>query len=725
MKSRSPGRVVRAGLSVAMMFLFATLPAMPGAAASCVDAGDSIPGAFPSAAVSQIEPTGRAAAAAPLRPEHARWLEDAAPIITRVERDVFAALGTDRERETFIGFFWRQRDPLPDTPQNEFQAEYAERVRFADENFHIGSSKRGSQTDRGYYYCLLGKPLERHFYTTQSQIWPLELWFYQGETGFGLPPYFYLIFYQAQGLGEYKLYYPGAEGPEKLVIPQMLGRTLNRAAAQDVLKQLGVELSQAAISYIPGEQPFGMEAFASDNLIASIRRFPEKKVADGYARNYLAFKDRVETEHFDSFIGSAWTAKVLATGGQPFLHWAVEPDRMSFGRDGGAYYAAFELDLRLEDAAGRPVFERSEQIPLRLTEAQYKTYAARRFAFQDLLPVVPGDYRLLVLLKNRTGRDFTSFETRLSVPETAAASPGAIFLYHRRDPVPEARANGLKAFAFGGHDHLVGARNEFPPGTELGIYVQPGRPVPEGAVWLVEVASVDTAAKAASFRTPALPAEAGADGASLGPVSLASVAPGYYRAEATLLSRAGEGLWRRTENFILLAQAAPVAPWVYAKTHGPFPGPEHLKVLAAQSLLAGRYEDARAAASRALEMRDEPGIRLLLGKSLYALSDHRASLDVLAPLEAAADTETAKVIALNQAALKNWEAALVHLERLLSEASEIGVLNLAAECHLNLGRPDRALALARKSLGLLPDQPVMTALEARAVRLLEAQKKSS
>ena len=111
-----------------------------------------------------------AASAAPadpaLTPAHRAWLEEVTPIITKVEREVFLKLRTDVERDKFIRFFWRQRDPLPDTSENEFYKEYMERVHFADRYFGIGSSRRGCLTERGFYYLLLGKPLERNIFAT-------------------------------------------------------------------------------------------------------------------------------------------------------------------------------------------------------------------------------------------------------------------------------------------------------------------------------------------------------------------------------------------------------------------------------------------------------------------------------------------------------------------------------------------------------------------------------
>jgi hypothetical protein len=62
-----------------------------------------------------------AAAVEKLSPEMQRWIEDVSPILTKTERAVFNKLQTDADRAKFVRFFWRMRDPYPDTAENEFK----------------------------------------------------------------------------------------------------------------------------------------------------------------------------------------------------------------------------------------------------------------------------------------------------------------------------------------------------------------------------------------------------------------------------------------------------------------------------------------------------------------------------------------------------------------------------------------------------------------------------
>jgi GWxTD domain-containing protein len=657
-----------------------------------------------------------------LLPAHREWLEDVSPIITKAERQVFSQLKKNAERDKFIQLFWRQRDPYPDTAENEFKKEYMARVRFADQNFGHSTSKRGSQTERGYYYLLLGPPLERSFFTTVSQLWPLELWFYKGEIQYGLPAYFYLIFYQREGLGEYHLYSPGVEGPEKLIIPTLAGRTITRAVAYDIIKKVSAELAGASLGYIPGDQTLQSGVLSSNTVIASIGSLPEKKYSDAYARTYLSYKDYVETDYSHDYIESSFAGKTFEQGGRAFFHWALEPKKINFSERGGRYQASFELILRLEDDSGNLVLEKEEEVPLSITPEQYKAHASQLFAFQDILPVIPGRFRLFGLLKNKTAGDFTSFAATVTVPEeTRGLGFGGLILYHGREKLPESQGRLWKAFSFGGNHYLVNTGNEFPVQGSLGAYVRvlnlKAANLDPGKTRVVfEVRGSDSQSGGLSqTRTLAEALAPDGEGLDIGPFSISSLKPGYYSAEISLVGEDNQKLVSARDNLVVLSQPYPVVPWVYARVHEPLPSPELLFTLSSEYFLSGRYEKARELAGQSLGIKDEARTRILLARSLYGLGKYRDSLEAAIPAyEATKSREAAKTIAADYAGLKDWSSALTYLERLMAEATETSVLNLAAECYLNLNQPDRALPLLQKSLEIDPNQPSIKALEEKA-----------
>jgi GWxTD domain-containing protein len=87
-----------------------------------------------------------------------KWAEGALRfLMTRPERTTWERATDPAQRAEFITAFWRRRDPNPDTPENEFRYEIERRIRYADARF-AADEKRGSATDRGLVFVLLGPP---------------------------------------------------------------------------------------------------------------------------------------------------------------------------------------------------------------------------------------------------------------------------------------------------------------------------------------------------------------------------------------------------------------------------------------------------------------------------------------------------------------------------------------------------------------------------------------
>lgn len=78
-------------------------------------------------------------------------------LLSSAESRAYSRLSDQVSRAEFVARFWRARDPRPDTPENEFRREFERRVAFADENLSEGST-RGSLTDRGMVFVLMGPP---------------------------------------------------------------------------------------------------------------------------------------------------------------------------------------------------------------------------------------------------------------------------------------------------------------------------------------------------------------------------------------------------------------------------------------------------------------------------------------------------------------------------------------------------------------------------------------
>jgi len=126
-----------------------------------------------------------------------KWLEEEVVyIMSPIEKEVFLKLKTDRERDLFIEAFWKHRDPTPGTPENEFKKEHYSRIRYVNHFFGRQAPRPGWRTDRGRMYIILGEPNDIQRFEGKTQVYPTEIWFYQGKTNLGLPPGFNIVFFK-------------------------------------------------------------------------------------------------------------------------------------------------------------------------------------------------------------------------------------------------------------------------------------------------------------------------------------------------------------------------------------------------------------------------------------------------------------------------------------------------------------------------------------------------
>lgn len=95
-------------------------------------------------------------------------------LMTKSEKFEWDRIRDSLERAAFIVRFWQSRDPSPDTPENEFRSEFERRIRFSDAYFTV-EEKRGSETDRGLVFALLGPPTYIAQFSLTSQDDPVQV----------------------------------------------------------------------------------------------------------------------------------------------------------------------------------------------------------------------------------------------------------------------------------------------------------------------------------------------------------------------------------------------------------------------------------------------------------------------------------------------------------------------------------------------------------------------
>jgi len=79
-------------------------------------------------------------------------------IMTPEEKRTWSSLSSASERAEFVQKFWASRNPKPGSDDNVYQTTFERRVAFADAYFPQDEKQRGSMTDRGMVFVLLGPP---------------------------------------------------------------------------------------------------------------------------------------------------------------------------------------------------------------------------------------------------------------------------------------------------------------------------------------------------------------------------------------------------------------------------------------------------------------------------------------------------------------------------------------------------------------------------------------
>jgi len=79
-------------------------------------------------------------------------------IMTAEETAAWAVLKSGAERAEFVEKFWQARNPKPGSEDNPARTELDRRIAFADAYFQQDEKRRGSLTDEGMVFVLLGPP---------------------------------------------------------------------------------------------------------------------------------------------------------------------------------------------------------------------------------------------------------------------------------------------------------------------------------------------------------------------------------------------------------------------------------------------------------------------------------------------------------------------------------------------------------------------------------------
>ncbi len=367
--------------------------------------------------------------ASDLKPKYKKWLELVHYIITPQEKEVFFALKSDRERDTFIKLFWKQRDPTPGTPENEFKEEIIKRFNYANKYFKYGSTKPGWKTDMGRIYIILGPPVNRERIDAYG-LQPMEVWSYYGDSSRNLPPHFRIVFFKRHGTGEFKIYDPAIDGPDSLLVKTSEVRDISPfdyATIYEKIQQIDPSAAEPALSLIPGEIPLNYQPSPSNTiLISKVLEAGRKNINVKYARDFLNFKGVVSVEYATEYVNSVHSVDIFKDieTGFNFVHFTILPKRISvdYSEVKDKYYFIYKLTVSLSKS-GKIIYQYTKNFPFYFNESEIRKVVAKGFAISDLFPIIPGRYKLTVLIQNTVKKEFSYFDKNIEIKGAGKGIP--------------------------------------------------------------------------------------------------------------------------------------------------------------------------------------------------------------------------------------------------------------------------------------------------------------
>jgi GWxTD domain-containing protein len=654
---------------------------------------------------------GQSAAEKGLPAKYRNWLALVAYHIQPVEKEVFLKLADERDRDIFVETFWKQRDPTPGTPANEYRDELQARFEHVNRQFGRGTTREGWRTDMGRIHMVLGPPAGVERFEATIGLVPCQAWSYRGDARRGLPSEFVLLFYQRGGVGEYRLYDPVSDGPARLLLnPRDAGDAFDYQALHARIAELSPTLAEAALTRIPGEYGHGFSPSPRNALLlADILESPKKDANTSYATHFLSYRGLVSTEYMTNFVESHAATALLedpATGLR-FFHFSMVPDEVGvdYYAPGGRYYCNFRVDVSLRSGEA-VVFQYGREFPVYFPKDDWDRVKAGGLAIEESFPVAEGSYRIVVLLTNTVGKQFSLLERDLEVAP-AGDSPGieGPFVGTGYETYPRDLHVPFKVLD---KKLVVDPRKTFAPDESIAVLFNVRNPPAEGAA---KVSVRGLRERDPVRRTYTVKLDGPPDGRILSVpfvIPAGELEPDYYEVAVGLAGPGGEVFEANKDTFVVTA-AAPVGhPFAHAKGVPAAGRYLYRYMLGEQYERTGRPEAARALYAEAHRLNPQyldGAVRY--GHFLNRTGAFDEALRIAEGLRDDGRQRFAYHVIRGQALLgrERYEAALDELLRANAiYDSDTAVLNSLGICYRKTGRKAEALGAFKASLKLDPGQ---------------------
>jgi GWxTD domain-containing protein len=664
--------------------------------------------AFPQAKTSQKD----------LPQQYQEWLKLVSYIIQPVERDVFMKLVNGRDRDIFIDTFWKQRDPTPGTPENEYKEEIVKRFQYVNQQFGYGHSttREGWRTDMGRIYMVLGPPQSIEHFEASIGLVPCQSWTYYGDSRKGLPPQFILLFYQRGGIGEYKLYDPVSDGPARLLLDQKkIVDPMDYETLYSQILELQPTLAEVSITRVPGEYNYDMSPSPRNAiLLADILESPKKDVNPSYATHFLDYKGIVSTEYLTNYVDSNATTDLIRDPmtGLEFLHFSMAPTNVSvdYYVPKSQYFCSYQINVSLR-VGESIVFQYTRDFPIYIPDKSIDRIRQNGLAIEDSFPVTAGKFKLIILMTNSVGKEFSILEKDIVVPaDTGRPQIGGPYIGYRLETYQKEIHVPFKVMD---KKLIVDPRKTFGTGDEIAFMYNVENLTEElraGGETRVRIRGLRK--EKPIEKSFSLPLSGYTFARTLGlsqTLPAKDFEPDYYELTVSLVGPDGKVLDEKTDTFIVTPNTAIGHPVANAKGFALSNQFLYSYMLAQQEQRLGHPDGAKALYEKAFGLNPDykEGVVMYTG-FLVERKDFDRALELVERLRGDEKRQFEYYRFRGKALLGKGlyaDALVSFVEANKMYNSDLEVLNAMGTCYWKTGQKQKALDVLNASLKLEPNQP--------------------
>jgi tetratricopeptide (TPR) repeat protein len=427
----------------------------------------------------------------------------------------------------------------------------------------------------------------------------------------------------------------------------------------------------------------------------------------------LNYRGIVETEYLTNYIENYAESALMRDPmiGLDFLHFLIVPQKISvdYYEPKDQFFCNFTLNVNMSKGDDT-IFQYSKEFPFYFSQDELDKIQASGLAIEDSFPVADGEYKLTVLLTNSVGKEFTTYETELVIPEKSRGSYlvgpflGYRFQsYGRNVHIPfkilESKLAMEPKKTYGANDSLAilflvdNVNQKLWESGKVDIQIQglkDANPMEKNWTFMLKNVPFGNTLK----MTHVIPTR--------------ELSPDYYDIHLRLVGGSGKLLDSQSNHFVLSGVDAVAHPTAFAKGIPHAHSYAYFYMLASQYRNTGRHEIAEELYRKAVDMNPGYGRGILdFAQFLLENQKFKECLDLIEKVIDTQDLQFNYFLIKGRAhmGLEEYGEAIANLEagnKIYN--SDTTLLNSLGYCYHKTNQKQKALDALKASLRLNPQQ---------------------